>query len=162
VPGQVEGVFHFGDEVGEGAGVSVAGGEGAAGDEAGAADELGAAYSFVIEASSLYTQRVAEPPLDGDPRVFLADPLTDRTEEATRRFCAEEREAAERKMAAARRSVWLASGEREAAIRAQPCPVCEVVPPAACDQCGRPRKQFHVERIDAAMADTAEAEVSRL
>ncbi|GGN81399.1 hypothetical protein GCM10011579_067910 [Streptomyces albiflavescens] len=38
-----EGGFHVGDEVGEGAGVSVAGGKGAAGDEAGAARELGAA-----------------------------------------------------------------------------------------------------------------------
>ncbi|MEU9246945.1 hypothetical protein [Streptomyces sp. NPDC048385] len=112
--------------------------------------------SFVLEATDLYTPAVDEPPLDADLRALLNDPLEDCTEEATRRYYCEEQEAAERKMAAAQRAMWLAGGNREDLIRQQPCPACDAEPPAVCDQRGWPRGQFHTERIDAAMAAVAE------
>lgn len=107
--------------------------------------------TFVIEATNCYTPRVAEPPLDMDPRALLDHPLEDRTAEATRRYHEAEQQAADWKMAAARRAVWLAAEDRTLLIRAQACPTCCAVPDAPCDRQGRFRNRFHDERTDAAM-----------
>ncbi|WP_245236019.1 zinc finger domain-containing protein [Streptomyces durhamensis] len=107
--------------------------------------------SFVIEATNQYTRTVDEPPLDADLRSLLSDPLKDRTKEASARYYLEEQGAAERKVAAAQRALWLAGGDRADLVRAQPCPTCHAGPPTACDQRGWRHGQFHTERIDAAM-----------
>ncbi|MGW0949240.1 zinc finger domain-containing protein [Streptomyces sp. NPDC002623] len=107
---------------------------------------------YVIEASDFCTQRVDEPPLDADPRAVLGDPLHDQTEAATQRRNAEEREAAGREMAAARRKLWLSTADRTAEITARPCPTCGAEAAEPCrDAIGKRRKIFHIERADAAM-----------
>ncbi|EPH46634.1 hypothetical protein STRAU_0298 [Streptomyces aurantiacus JA 4570] len=107
---------------------------------------------FVVEATNIYTLRVAQPPLDADPREILGDPLEDRTPQAEQRYALEQQEEARRKLHEAQRSLWLASSPREDAISAQPCPVCHVRPQTACVHDGKRRKRPHVERVDAAMA----------
>ncbi|MFD4481595.1 hypothetical protein ACFWPU_36550 [Streptomyces sp. NPDC058471] len=111
---------------------------------------------FVIEATSFHRLRVPEPPLDGDLRALLDDPLLDRTAQTEQRFAAEQHEAAQRKMDEAQRDLWLAADSREDVVRAQPCPACDAAPGAACQQFGKPfRRRWHAERIDAAMACSA-------
>jgi hypothetical protein len=98
-----------------------------------------------MEATNFYASKVTEPSLNADPRDLRDNPLLDRTAQVDQRFAAEQHEAAQRKLRQARRSLWLASGSREHAISARPCPVCDAAPHAACTQEGRPRKRSHIE-----------------
>jgi hypothetical protein len=107
--------------------------------------------TFVIEATNNYTPTVPEPPLDADPRKLLNEPLEDRTQEATLRYQREQQQEAEKKMAKARRGVWLAAEDRRHLIAAQPCPTCHAELAEPCDRLGRFRNRFHDARIDAAM-----------
>lgn len=113
--------------------------------------------AFVIEATSFYTPAVPEPPLDCNPRKLLGNPLEDRTEQATRRYLAEQQHTAERKMLAARRDVWLAQADRTAEITGHPCPTCDAAPSTPCRRTVPWRSPFHDARVDIAMtaSDTA-------
>ncbi|MGI5405201.1 zinc finger domain-containing protein [Streptomyces chartreusis] len=114
---------------------------------------VGHPREYVVEARSIYTHRVEEPPLDADPRTVLGDPLHDRTGAATRRRNAELHEAARQEMAAARRKLWLAGDDRTREVMAQPCPDCGAKAASPCtNAAGMRRKDYHAERVDAAMA----------
>ncbi|MGW0885304.1 zinc finger domain-containing protein [Streptomyces sp. NPDC002671] len=111
--------------------------------------------AFAIEAANFYTPTVPEPPLDGDLRELLGDPLEDHTEQATRRYLAEQQHTAARKMLAARREMWLAEADRTAEITAQPCPTCNAEQSTPCERTARWHNPFHEARVDIAMTAAA-------
>ncbi len=112
---------------------------------------------FVIEARNFYTPKVEEPPLDGDVRALLGDPLKDRTTEASARFAVEEREAAEAKVQKAHRQLWLASACRDQTVAEVPCPLCGATACSPCVVEGKELKRPHPQRVDEAMARDAMA-----
>ncbi|MFZ3562771.1 MULTISPECIES: zinc finger domain-containing protein [unclassified Streptomyces] len=106
---------------------------------------------YVVEATSWFTPRVAEPPLNDDPRTVLNHPLQDRTEQARERYATEQRAAAQHKMDEAHRTMWMAEAGNEDRVRARTCPRCGATAQERCVQPGRPHRKFHPERVDDAM-----------
>ncbi|MFF6794322.1 hypothetical protein ACFY9C_35230 [Streptomyces filamentosus] len=92
------------------------------------------------------------PPLNGDPREVLDDPLTDRTAQMTAAYLKRRQEEAERKLQELRRAAWLAAEPRDEAVAAVACPQCEAVPQTQCRGGIRKFKRAHSQRVDAAMA----------
>ncbi|MFD3728787.1 hypothetical protein [Streptomyces sp. NPDC058671] len=92
------------------------------------------------------------PPLDGDLRKVLDDPLTDRTAEMNAAYVKRKEADSERKLQELRRAAWLAAEPRDETVAAVSCPQCAAVPQAPCTGSVRKYRQVHLQRVDVAMA----------
>ncbi|WP_329625927.1 hypothetical protein OG357_38485 (plasmid) [Streptomyces sp. NBC_01255] len=107
---------------------------------------------FLLQSYAYGRPKEVPPPLDGDLRAILDDPLTDRTAEMNDEFQKKKQAEAERKLQALQRDVWLAAAHRDEALAAVPCPHCSAAPGSPCTGSGRKHSRTHPQRVDAAMA----------